>query len=962
MLRLCSLLLILSAVASSALAQTCAITSPTAAQSVAGYDSFSGSINLAISYSGVPALTGGHVQYTVDAYPAVNPGFGGVTTTGNSTLAPYTYPFNSYWYPNGPHQVYATLYDALNNVLCTTVTVNFTTANTWPQSWNPTLAINPATPFTSNWSGYGSGTLVTGTITGSGGGSQNVQCYIDGIQQGSSGVNVVAGVYSYNFDTTGWLDGPHVLSCPSTSSSGWLSTDNPAYRNTSATEWSRKVTFAQPSPIPVDLWCDSGHENFKTLAQTQQITCHVVNSDQSTATGYAFDYYVQTPANCSVSSTGLVTLTANLACIVRVMAEVVTGTDLFLPSCCAGQTASSASNPFTPHSAYQVLRVKSGTGFTPGYFEGGGATGFQQSGNIWLAANGSPALGTAGSTNGTFAIGPSATVYVYAWPTNVFAYIGTDGAVHTSYSAANAIAIHEIFSSGTICQNDAPYGNGGTCGDVNRSAHNTVETGMGAGTTGNETSGGAAAWQSAQAAYTTAATSFLSAYPNLHWWLTGDNFTRNGTNLYGSTNGPAAFWATPAFQYAMSQWAGKALGITMRDEGAYGSYPLQGPMQFGTSSAQNGLTSIVATGGGGAGESCLVTFSGSWSTNNARKFIISGSATTNMNSASGATYSNSVGTSNTFTFTCANVADGTYNISNDPGLTIEPYGDGWYGSPLGHTLYTAFATLRTQANAVAGAPLQDWGQGAVANGVPTAIANWNGNGTQSLGAITQVSDYADILNSPGTSNFILSRNSSYAIINPLNALSPGNSVRINHGVYSLDKPLMVQTQANTIGAGNYGYGQTGFTCAVTSMSGNTITFSAPCNMGNIQPGMTRLSLAGATGVANFSLGLNVKYYVLSQPTPTTATVAYAATTFTCTSGACVTGNGGTITFSPSNFTKTMSNTSAKATVNCLQLYTGQLGCLGGDLTQYAGAVDPNFMRHRGETFTFAGVTGSGAND
>src|SRR5579862_7961034 len=106
-------------------AQSMSVTSPVANQVVSGFSGFFFAVNLTGAASSVA-----RVCYAVDGYPATNPGYGGLATAGCTLTPGFTQPWSTFWVMNGPHQVLATGYDALGNVVAT-ATQLFTVANTW---------------------------------------------------------------------------------------------------------------------------------------------------------------------------------------------------------------------------------------------------------------------------------------------------------------------------------------------------------------------------------------------------------------------------------------------------------------------------------------------------------------------------------------------------------------------------------------------------------------------------------------------------------------------------------------------------------------------------------------------------------------------------------------------------------------------------------------------------------------
>jgi hypothetical protein len=988
-------LLILVVCTAALKAQSIAVTSPPSG--TPAWSGYSGN-QFQASLTSAPNIS--QVCYTVDSYPATNPGSTGIAQQAGGALAavgcslmsqsPFTFPVNSFWWLNGPHQVVATGYDSKGNIVATSSPVQFTTANTWPQSWNPSLAITTGTSLTSSWSGYSASTNISSTITGSGAANNSPIIYfIDGVAQSSIGVNGGASA-SYNIDTRQFADGVrNVCLHTNDSTDGWKSSDGATASG--STEWCRPITFSNGA-TPQELRMNA-HELFLapggasggdcgTMAigsGSCTLTCTLVNANGTTSSPTC-TYYSQNPSVCTVNaSTGVVTAVATggvgspSLCIVRAMAEEVSGTDLVITSCCSnnGSSATSASHPFAPQNAFGggknggwVFQVTGGTNFNPGYYESTGFWVFESQLGIGQGSTANGYVGTTnGLTGGSFTTGHSSTIYVYVWPTNVFAYVGTDQLIHTSYNASNAILLHTLRNSGPVCCTapDAPY-SPGFLADVNSFGFNAIEPNGGgtvSGINGNncETSGQMSAWQTYQSGVVSSYTSIVSPslYPRIYAYPDYEGFAWQAPNLYCTTHGPPASWSTPAFQYAVQSWTntGRVLGAWMCDECPWGIRPLQGPLNF-SSGAQSGLISIVASSG-----VCTATWNNGFSLNESNNFIISGSSVANMNSVAGSVYNSG----SSFVFTCTGVPNGTYNASNDPGLAIEPYGVAWYNSNTDYIRYNAFETLMLQANAVTNH--HQFAYPLIALAVASScsgVQNWSSpNGPQSLGGIMGGGYYADLYNSSNAGDFINSRYPLFNDFDPGDADAIGSITRGKFGCWSPDLPLVLETQFIISGGGNDGYGQVpGVIVPITSMSGNTITLSAPSTLTTVYPGMTRVMVAGATSG-------NGNYYIYSAPTATTLTVAPNQTDFTAScSSSC-----GTLTFSNGD-TYAVASVHATGTPpggDC-SLYPGATGALGsgcitGDLLTYgagtncASAPCTAFPRHRGQTFTLSttGFTG-----
>lgn len=918
-------LLILAAFGAALEAQSVSIAIPTANQPVSGYSGFS----FAVSLTNAPSVV--RVCYAVDGYPAANPGFGPLATIGCTITPSFSLPWNSFWVLNGSHNVSATAYDSLGNAVATSSPAPFTVANSWPISCVPGMSVSTSTPVSSSWSGH---VTISLTMTGAcASDNSTANFYIDGIPQQSS-IGFTGPATSSTVDTTQFTDGVHNVCATTSDNTNGLSISGTAVN--AATDWCSPVTFANGANAMEVR--NNAHEIFLAPGGTFQLVNSAVNNNGSSGGSPNYDYLAQLSSTgvsvATVSSSGLVTASSSHtgAAQITTLWEACSGADLTISS---GGIVRSSTCPFYYTDTGRLINIKSGSGFTPGLYL---IAGYAGSNGVSL----SPAPGTSLS-GGTFATGPSRVAWVYVWPTNTLPHFGGDGSILTSYNPAKSFFPHCMFSSSGIFSDQAysiPAAQ-----DLSNGGMNCVETGAAfQDITGTESPNGASAWQTSQTAAVTKSQGFVSGYPNLKWSLTGDNFTRTSTALWGTTRGPASTWAVPPFQYAMQSWSGfgNVLWVAMEDEvnSSWSAQPLSGPITFTASANQSWLSggSIVASGG-----TCTVNGTGTngWSLNGARQFIITGSVTPGMNSVAGTLYQATRVDNNHFTFSCASVANGTYNTANDSGLSIEPYVAQWFASNTDYIRYTAFQTLQTQYGAAAPGFSESWPN---AGGTTCpSIANWGANGTQSLGSITQIAKHTDMYWNPGGLQFLISRQAS----NSLLTNNMGTWVRQNYGCFNPSLPITVLTQGTVVGTGNAGYGQQGYPVAITSISGGTVTFSAPHGILNVLPGITRLSIAGSSNSA-----YNANFYVIAAPTANTLTVVRTASDFTGT------GTGGTVTFQNGD-TKALTNISATGVNNCNGQGGG--GCVDGDSLTYSGAFDANFARHRGQTFTVSGVTGTGAS-
>jgi hypothetical protein len=433
---------------------------------------------------------------------------------------------------------------------------------------------------------------------------------------------------------------------------------------------------------------------------------------------------------------------------------------------------------------------------------------------------------------------------------------------------------------------------------------------------------------------------------------------------------------------------GKILGGYWHDEIPI-ACPLCGPIVYdpvGTGTGQSWLISITASGGGGSGESCLAAVGpNGYAVYGA--FAVHGSSVTNMNSVYPALYTATAHTGGGFTFPCPNVADGTYNASNDSGFELEPLTGGAWVNSTSFVPYNAFASMRTQINAVSGHfGFSGTPQGNAANGIVSStgvcnganpnpinlVSNWGGNSAYAIGSITKAGDYADVYPAVGDQGYIVSRASLNAVVN--NPLWLGWTLRSLYGCgYSPSLPL----QALTEGTINY-YGVRGVPVPLATCVGTLCTFSSPINkiLPNIQPGMSRMYVTGATDVSSPQDTTNNNFVLYNCPTSTTCNVDLAATdqNENCAGNVPFSGsNSGTITTQDSTQVTMTNGMSACNTI--ANIYpsgetapngSGLGGMVLADEMRPASATGAGsastLLRKRGQTFTFMGTaTGTGAS-
>ena len=144
---------------------------------------------------------------------------------------------------NGPHQVVATAYGALGNIVATSTAVNFTVANSWPASCIPAMTIATGTALTANWSGR---VNLSPTITG-GCADDNMEYhfFIDGVQQFQ--ISSTSNTATFPLDTSLFTNGPHAVAVHIKDKTHFASYDSGTTQDNDALEWSRIVTFSNGS-------------------------------------------------------------------------------------------------------------------------------------------------------------------------------------------------------------------------------------------------------------------------------------------------------------------------------------------------------------------------------------------------------------------------------------------------------------------------------------------------------------------------------------------------------------------------------------------------------------------------------------------------------------------------------------------------------------------------------------------
>lgn len=522
------------------------------------------------------------------------------------------------------------------------------------------------------------------------------------------------------------------------------------------------------------------------------------------------------------------------------------------------------------------------------------------------------------------ASGFSRKAWIWNQGQNSIANIGRDRLVHQNYDATNSVFLSSMFFGSNII---GDYQS--SVLDYKAISFNALEQGVIPDAMSSYHATSQSSFQSTMSSYVTSGCA--SATSNgLLMALSGDNAGRNDQDVWetvaGTPSGLApANWTTPGLTYAMNQWAacGVAMVVDWNDEvnGAYGLTPAPGPLTL-----TSGVTSVVCTS-----DPCVAnipTFcavSGYCMGTTGNRFTISGSVTSGMNSAVNTTYTKTNINNTSFSFPRpAGVGSVTLNSGNDPGLTINIFATRWNFS-TGFLANNAFCQLMALARGgTAGRPLSTWPSDATGTAPNGTFQNWEFEPTS---GVCVPSDYATLYRSDEPASVYLADRAS--LFSEVDSSMDFWRRIIGHTANPF--PLLMLT-----GSIETQQGLVGRPVTVTSCSGNTITLSAPHNIGSIHPGTTRIAVTGSSDSA-----CNNSFIITATPTATTLSVVRGLNT-SSTGGF----NNGTITFQDTT-AFTLSNGSAS---NDPERYN------------FANpASDPTcqIVRKRGQTAVITGTTLSG---
>lgn len=434
-------LLILSAVCLGALqGQSVAVVTPSSGTTWSGWTGNQFAVSLTNASSAV------QVCYTVDAYPATNPGPPGVISgtsgalldAGCSNTPPFSFPVNSYMWANGSHQVYAAAYDSLGNTVATSSAVSFSILNTFPVACSgiaPNFTVSPSTSFSSNWSGKVTLTIAATTCTSD---QFYASVLVEGIPAAPTSYQFSGSSLAMPIDTTQFPNGTRAVSVILYDTTNQTVYTSPGYSVSLAGEFSRNVTFANgavPSYVTNGSTCGGISGGGRRLymspssggyggaSSTCTLTPTLINTDGSTNsnTNFMFGSNNTTIATVtwtcctSASSTTITALTQGAAKIYS-MAVQKTGTD-GVPNAVSLSELTSTTLGTYPDLQDQVIVITGGTNCITGMYYIKSAN---VSGQYFLSSLSSPLslqnyVTTASGTSCSWAVGPVRVSYVQSY-------------------------------------------------------------------------------------------------------------------------------------------------------------------------------------------------------------------------------------------------------------------------------------------------------------------------------------------------------------------------------------------------------------------------------------------------------------------------------------------------------------------------------------------------------------------
>jgi hypothetical protein len=430
-----------------------------------------------------------------------------------------------------------------------------------------------------------------------------------------------------------------------------------------------------------------------------------------------------------------------------------------------------------------------------------------------------------------------------------------------------------------------------------------------------------------------------------------DGYFRTSSGMFGTMLGPASpvsasnpaggsgAWTINPWPYMLQQYvtAGLAMGVQGVDEVglSWGGNPMEGTNTGGIIIGTNSFSALT-----GNGTTCAATWPASLNDRftGASTFIITGSGTAldYVPSTNSPIFRYSSRTATAINFPCSytgTITSGSLQLQTFVANTWTASGTACSGTsgvtPPGpcpqYLPYNLFSTIRGWLTSVTNFPPMDW---PLAGGCCTyGIANWSG-ATQ-VGGL-QAGDYwVSYVGTFGGTYLPYRKNISPLIGNVGDLLRSQGLNYMNRAT-----PLVVETtgDVNDYTIGPY---PSGYQIAVTSCSGNTITFASDHLIRNVISGFTKFQVVGSTACDN-------QYYVIAAPNSTQLSVVLANSTASASAST------GSVTFPSDGNTYALNQIAA--------LNSGAAFNTFGPVT-----LNCAWRAERGRTFTISGTGSSTLN-
>lgn len=795
------------------------------------------------------------VAYLVDQIPVAY-----IPTPSGTSCPPYTW--NPFDILNGRHEFIAKVYDATGTPIATSAAViadvtNTITLNDGTGTVAPTLT-------TTDLTGTLSGVVAKTFTFGGTGTNSNTYFLVNGKQTMDQ-----QGLAS-TFNTTIWPNGSHLFTT--------VISQNVTGGVQQIASWQRNITISNSTFVLENRL--AALEVFLTDASpTYTNTGTTYYNDSTTPVANTTKCFF--PSGLTTGSTVVsITGNCNLTKLTNGTQQIYGGTDIDTGTALQvhGGTVTEIFDAtknggvgFTlAANAWMVgkyINITAGTGFALGrHLITDVADCGSGKGCALFIDNG----GTLGSMNGSYAVGPAESFWVYANSTAKVPHFTRNGLITTTYSPTASIYQQSYWNIST----DLSFTYTNWPNDLLTTGFNTIEfslcnpwDGLISGLDTKGTLGasyrclngfsGQGQWEAgvrAQIAY------MKGLAPSHYFHHIGDNWFRG--DLYYASRGVGSAYTTPAWQYAVSQMYSGSCTPTLVQK-CYGSFlasdnvdetswrmPPGGSYAGGLFGSTNGPTQIVSDG-----SSCTMTCANcGWNPTN--HFLITGATTTGFNLSSPNVFTGTY-SDPTLTFSCS-VGVGTYNAGNNPTLAFHPYAFEWVSGDYAH--YDAMQTITNMAHAASpGYVPQTW---APAGNAPNDYIQGSMR--------TPLSDFASIYdpqNGYSLSAF-LTYNFGYTYY--LNHVDFFRR-RLNYAPDD-QAPYLLQAGANT-STYNFTSGLvTGLgVFTINSTVGNLITLTANHNISNPTSGFTRGIISGASVSAD-----NGNYYIWSSPTAKSFKLAKAS--------------------------------------------------------------------------------------